>query len=314
MNRAANGGTVAGYPLERMLADARFLFRTGRTVSHFLHAVLFPGKAQGDWKLFVKVYKDKWLNRPAKEVKRMRTVALVEDEEAVSRGMQRMLKQFEQTHGCPLDVTAFSSAESFLDAAEKKPFEIVLMDIDLPGMNGMEAARFLRRRDRLAVLIFTTNLSQYAVQGYEVQAMDYCLKPVTYAMLEMKLFRAVQLCGRQGGAEIRINTRDGFIRVAAETVISVEIYQHHIVYHTETGDYQSYGTMKQVMEELPPVGFFRATASYVVNLRHVKQLTGLDIVMGDRRVPLSRLRKKEFMEAMNQYLNGRMEGGQEYAG
>ena len=67
----------------------------------------------------------------------MRTVALVEDEEAVSRGMQRMLKQFEQAHGCPLEVTAFSSAEAFLDAAEKRPFEIVLMDIDLPGMNGM---------------------------------------------------------------------------------------------------------------------------------------------------------------------------------
>lgn len=243
----------------------------------------------------------------------MRTIAIVEDDEAVSRAMQRMMKQFEQAHSCVLSVTAYASAESFLDAFEKKPADIVFLDIDLPGMNGMEAARRLRRRDRMAVLIFTTNLSQYAVQGYEVEAMDYCLKPVSYPMLEMKLYRALQLCARQESEDICISTRDGFARVPVQAVISVEIYQHHLIYHTENGDYPSYGTMKQVMEQLPKAGFFRATASYVVSLRHVRQLSGLDILVGDRTVPLSRLRKKEFLEAMNQYLNGRGEGGQGHA-
>ena len=231
-------------------------------------------------------------------------VAIIEDDTSAAAFLSRAVENYAVRNGCQLKAEVFANPVPFLENLRQRNCDIVFMDIDLPGMNGMEAARRLREKDKQAVLIFTTNLSQYAIQGYEVDAMDYMLKPLTYPVLEMKMHRALQLCRQHRSVEVVINTKGGFVRLPSASILYIEIYNHHIVYHTVTGDYTSYGTMKQVTASLPTEGFFRTTASYIVNLQHVDKVDGFEAVVEDRPVPISRLRKKEFMQAMAQFLNG----------
>lgn len=224
----------------------------------------------------------------------------------------RALENYAEGHRCSIRTSSFEGAAPFLAAIQQERFDVVFMDIDLPNMNGMEAARRMRERDKQAILIFTTNLSQYAIQGYEVDAMDYMLKPVTYPLFELKMHRALQLCKQRRSVDVVINTRGGFVRVSSAAILYVEIYNHHILYHTLDGDYASYGTMKQVVSALPKSGFFRTTASYVVNLRHVQKVEGLETCVADRRIPISRLRKKEFMQAMTSFFNGAMDSAADF--
>lgn len=234
----------------------------------------------------------------------MISVAVLEDDLYASKQLCSALETYGKRHACPLKIAAFDCADAFFCAYARALFDIIFLDIDLPDMNGMDAARRIRKADGQAVLVFTTNLSQYAIQGYEVRAMDYILKPIGYPVIELKMGRAVQFLKQRCGTAISISTRGGFVRLFSSSILYVEIYGHHIVYHTKGGDYGSYGTMKEVIGQLPAQGFFRTAASYVVNLQYVKKVEGLNVFVGEQCLPISRLRKAEFMEAVNRFFSG----------
>ncbi len=234
----------------------------------------------------------------------MVSIAVIEDNEEEKDQLLRLLRHYAQTNHCEFHITPFGCAETFLEDCRRSMFDIIFMDIDLPHMNGMEAARRLRRVDTIALLIFTTNLSQYAIQGYEVDAMDYVLKPINRAMLDLKMHRAVRLCQKHKVIDVCVKTQNGFVRLRSSDIQFIEIYNHHIRYHTEEATYSSYGTMKQVVAGLPESGFFRTTASYIVNLQYVSQMDGMNLYIKNHSIPISRLRKKAFVEAMNQFLSG----------
>ena len=234
----------------------------------------------------------------------MISVAILEDDSMASKQLCRMLETYGQRHQCFLSVSCFDCADKFFQSLVHACFDIIFLDIDLPDMNGMNVARRIRQADKQVVLIFTTNLSQYAIQGYEVDAMDYILKPISPQVIDLKMDRAVQFSRQSRETAVSINTRGGFVRVPSSSIQFLEIYGHRIIYHTEKQDYESYGTMKQAIEQLPRRGFFRTTASFVVNFRHIQKVEGLTVFIGNRSIPISRLRKAEFMEAANQFFSG----------
>ena len=117
-------------------------------------------------------------------------VVIVEDEVVYLDALKDMLSSYEKEKEVAFNITAYRDIETFL-AEYRKCYDIVFMDIELPGMNGMDGARRLREADSSVVLIFVTNMAQFAVQGYEVNALDYILKPVTYKNFSVKLDRAL---------------------------------------------------------------------------------------------------------------------------
>ncbi len=121
----------------------------------------------------------------------MINVAVVEDEDSAAETLSEYFERYSHEKGAQFHIVRFDNPVNFLTNYKSK-YDLVLMDIDLPDMDGMEASRRMREIDNLVTLIFVTNLSQYAVYGYEVNAFDYVVKPVSYFDFALKLERAVK--------------------------------------------------------------------------------------------------------------------------
>lgn len=117
------------------------------------------------------------------------------------------------------------------------------MDIELPDGNGMEIARRLRKTNKRTLIIFVTNLAQYAVKGYEVRAFDFVVKPVSYYNFMLKFSAALDNLELNKDTEIWIKSKEGRVRLPASRIIYVEVLKHYLTYHTKDGDSTALGSI-----------------------------------------------------------------------
>lgn len=231
--------------------------------------------------------------------------AIIEDDSDYAQYLEECLTRYGSQHDCAFQVRTFGRAEAFL-ADERRIDDMVFMDVDLGNgwMNGMEAARVLRSRGSMAVLFFVTNMPQYAPDGYGVDAIDYCLKPISYSSLSVKLDKAVRTLAQRAGVPIRVKTREGVRVVSSSDILYVEVQGHDLMFHTVQGVIDSYGGLSEREGELREREFARCSASVLVNLRYVTGLYGDEIAVGQERIKIGRSKKKEFLTRLNQYLGG----------
>ena len=109
----------------------------------------------------------------------MNRIAIVEDDQGYRDTLFIYIKQYEQERDTAFEATPFEKADDFL-AVYNGDYDIILMDIEMPGTNGMDAAEQIRKRDAQVVIMFITNMAHYAIKGYEVGALDFVLKPIQY--------------------------------------------------------------------------------------------------------------------------------------
>lgn len=138
----------------------------------------------------------------------MINVAIVEDDKKAAERLSSFFSKYGAEHGIEFRTVHFESSVNFL-SVYSCDYELIMMDIDMPEMNGMELVRRIRERDTEVMIIFVTNLAQYAVKGYEVDAFDFMVKPVTYAEFSMKMLRAVNCMRQRQGRNIWVSTRGG---------------------------------------------------------------------------------------------------------
>lgn len=230
--------------------------------------------------------------------------AIVDDEQAARDLLQGYIKRYAAEHGIGFDVSLFSDGLDYL-ASSKGGFDIVYMDIDMPDLDGMKTAEKLRAVDSSVVIVFVTNMMQFAVKGYEVGALDFLVKPVTYDNFALKLRRAVEQIKVSGADRVMIAS-DGVTRAVRRRDIKyAEIISHDIVYHTSDGDIRSYGSLKKA-EQLLGEGFKRCNSCYIVNLAFVDSVKGFSVIVDGKELSVSHLRKKEFMRALADYYGGKI--------
>ena len=131
-------------------------------------------------------------------------VAIVEDEDIAARQLEQCLQQYESGHDIRFSSCRFRDALEFLEQYQPL-YDLIFMDIGMPGLDGMEAAVRLRAMDSVTPLIFVTSMVQYAVRGYEVDALDFVVKPVRYPTFELKLRRALRAAEMRRGQEVQIS-------------------------------------------------------------------------------------------------------------
>ncbi len=227
-------------------------------------------------------------------------VAIVEDSPNDAKCLEGYIARYAQDNQLEIRTTIYPRASSFLNSYHSQ-YDLILQDIELPDMNGVDVARKIRAKDPSVVLMFVTNLAQYAIQGYEVDALDYVLKPVTYLSFRLKFQRALIRCQREQQQFITIQSNYSVLRISASDLKYVEIYQHQIVYHTTTGDIPAYGILSKIEAGLPNQGFFRCSNSYIVNFRYVDCIDGMEVVIGNTHIPISRTKKREFLAAYHSF-------------
>lgn len=236
-------------------------------------------------------------------------IAIVEDEEKEALRLGSFLDRFSKETGAELSHKWWDSASAFLEQYQFQ-YDLIFMDIRMPGIDGMAAAERLREIDSAVKLIFITSLAQYAVQGYSVDALDYILKPVSYAAFALKMQRAVERCAHRAEQWLLLNTNSGAIQLKEFELCYVEIFDHHIRYHTLQANYDAYGTLKSVEQRLPSRSFFRCNNQCIINLRYVSKLEGSTVVVEGREFPISRMRKKAFLAQLHRYSGAEWEDGQ----
>ena len=231
----------------------------------------------------------------------MITIAIVEDEEAYAKQLTEYIEKYQQESGRRFRVIRFTDGDEIVEKYTGE-YDIILMDIQMQFMDGMTAAEEIRKFDTKVVIMFITNMTNYAIRGYEVDAMDYVLKPVTYFSFARKLERAISRIPQKTGRPVKVNTQEGVVRLDAASIYYIESEGHNLIYHTENGDLKERARMQDAEERFVPLGFFRSNKGYLVNLEYVDGVRdGCCMILGEALL-ISRARINDFMAALGEYM------------
>ncbi len=233
----------------------------------------------------------------------MYRVSIVEDNENAGNTLIKYLKEYELQRDMIFKVSLFKDALDFLQSFRNN-YDLIFMDIELPDINGMEVVRKIRAQDSKVIVIFVTNMAQYAIRGYEVDAMDFIVKPVSYSAFAIKLDRAVQRLKSIAHKVIWINERTDKRRLRVEDIKYVEVAHHNVIYHTTEGNYTTYDQLNNVQNVLEPYKFALCNRYLLVNLRFVTAIEEFSVTVAGEKLQISRNKKKSFLISLNEYLGG----------
>ncbi len=230
-------------------------------------------------------------------------IAIVEDSENERVKIKECLSDFERGSDVSFDVQEFPNGLAFLEAYTPE-YDLVFMDIEMPGLNGMETAKELRKTDPSVILIFITNLAQYAISGYEVDALDFILKPINRYSFSIKLKRALSRVTTKIEDYMSVKT-DGEMRaVRISSVLWIDVSGHYVVYHTAVGDFTEYTTLKEAAAKVNHGAFALVNRSCLVNLRRIEAITRDTVSVGSVKLDISRPQRKAFLAALSDYMGG----------
>lgn len=228
-------------------------------------------------------------------------IAIVEDEQKDIENLSKLLNRYGQEHSEHLEIFDFRNAINFLTNYQPN-YDLVFMDVQMPHMDGMEAARSLRKLDTETLLIFVTNMANVAVNGYEVAAFDFIVKPAEYASLCIKMDRVRENLSLRNEKKIIIQSDGAKILLKSQEIYYVEVMDHKLVYHTTRGDFPAYGTISKVASELDDIGFSFCNKSYLVNLKYVSKVEKYVVTVNGMELQISHPRKKDFMNELSDYI------------
>lgn len=228
-------------------------------------------------------------------------IAIVEDDGTASDTLLGFIEEYGAARSEKFEVSRYYTAASFI-AAFNGNFDIIFMDIDLPDGNGMDVVKKLRERDRDVIVIFVTNMAQFAVKGYEVRAFDFIVKPVGRYNFEYKFKDALENFRQRRDAYVWISNKESKLRVKASSIKYIEVFQHVLVYHTTDGDIRASGSLSTVEDSLAGLGFASCNRCYLVNLRYVTAVRQFSVVVDGEELQISRLKRSSFMRELNNFL------------
>lgn len=209
----------------------------------------------------------------------------------------------------PLKVTAFQSAKELLESLEQLQQEnmsfphLVLLDIELPCMDGITLGKQIRKMNEDVFLVFVTSYIEYAVKGYEANAFRYLLKPLSYDVMRNLLLDIQREHSKK--KKIIVKTRDGEMVLPLQELIYISAEDKYTVLHTKSQHYISDHSLKKHEEQLKEYGFFRIHRKYLINLYHHKETLNGKIVLSQGGIlPISKKRMSEYRQQLFHFLSG----------
>ncbi|MBQ7433981.1 MAG: response regulator transcription factor [Lachnospiraceae bacterium] len=230
------------------------------------------------------------------------TVAVVDDRSEIRVQLREYLETYETEHRCILKTELFDTGEELLRVydQEEYPFEILILDVELPGVSGVEIARQIRKKDSDVSIIFLTGYDRYALDAFRVGAMGYFMKPIQYVSLKAKISEAIlkidyinELHQKQQKYLTVINHYQQ-VQIEISQIIYIEKHRNLCIIHCQGVEYACYISLYRLYKQLPMREFCYCHQGYVVNFTKVRSVGKTDLLMESLdRVPLSRRYYKE---------------------
>lgn len=226
-------------------------------------------------------------------------VLICDDEPPMVDRLASFSRRLAAELGAALDLATFTDGAALIEGYGPGA-DVALIDIEMPLLNGIDAAGELRRLDANVCIVFVTAFEQYAISGYRVGAYRYLVKPVVYETFRTELAEAWSRALDAKQRYVSLKTDAGFIKLAVRDIECVEtLRNHHLLVHGgPAGPVEVRGNISEFEASLGP-GFFRCHRSYLVNLSHVRLVDGLDALTDDgTHVAVSKYRRRAFAEAL----------------
>ncbi len=215
-------------------------------------------------------------------------IAVCDDEAAQIQYLAAIVNAWADKNDYSAGIVTFPSAEAFLFAYDgEKDYDILLLDIEMKGISGVELAKRIRAQDKKVQIIFITGFPEYMAEGYEVAAVHYLLKPVSSGKLEQVLERAVGNLGeKEKCLTVRFERQTDYIPYSQIRYIEAQL--QYIVVYTKTGEYRMKASLSHIEKELGD-GFLRCQRSYIINLGQVQKIKNHCVLLkSGETIPISR--------------------------
>lgn len=232
----------------------------------------------------------------------MLKIAIVDDEPAMQEKLAAYVKKYTVQNGTLFHVDVFSDGDEILENYHSD-YDVIFLDVEMPHLDGMEAARRIRAQDEKTILVFITNNARYAIHGYSVGAMDYILKPVSYFAFSQQIEKAIRKIKQQQGYDLTISS-DGIIRrIDVASIYYLESDRHHVKFFLDGDDFTISSSLREMEEKLAGRHFARSSNSFLVNLSKVSGVFQDCVAVGPYKLPLSRTYRKSFLDALASYID-----------
>ena len=231
----------------------------------------------------------------------MYRISVVEDQEKWRLQIEQNLKKYSSEKNVLFDVSFYSSGESFL-SQYSSDIDVIFMDIGLPKKNGIEISKEVRKKNENVCIVFLTELSQFAIQGYEVNAYDYLVKPMSYDLFVIKMDRILQHLKITTKKYFSLKDAEGFHRICYDDILYIESQKHYIYFHCNKEIYRMRGSLEDIQESFTSSGFSKINRSIIINLSKVSDYTHTDVMIEEESLPLSRVYKADFLKVLTQFI------------
>lgn len=230
----------------------------------------------------------------------MITIGIVDDEQSSIDSIKAYCEQFARERN---EVFSISVYHDGMDVIKLTSYpEILFLDISMPLLNGLKAAQEIRKTDKSCVIIFVTSMAQYAIHGYQVNALDFVVKPVAYKNFFFKMQKAVQVAKKRRSETVTLIVNYGRRKVEVSDILYVEVIKHKLIYHLDNEEIEVWDSITNAAEMLAPYGFSFCKVCYLVNLKRVERVQGDTVVVGGDELKISRQKKKSFLDALAAYI------------
>ena len=230
-------------------------------------------------------------------------VAIVEDDAEVQGVLQEYVRRYTRQYGTEFEVSVFADGVDILDNY-RAVYDIIFLDVEMKHLDGMTTAERIRQMDADVILIFITNMAQYAIRGYSVGALDYVLKPVPYFAFSQQLQKAVEKVSRHARHYLAVPVEGGLRRLDTVQIYYLESEGHRVHFYTEDGEFTAPGALKTFEEKLAACPFARCNSGYLVNLAQVRGVQQGVVEVGPYELQVSRPKRKSFLAALADYIGG----------
>ena len=242
----------------------------------------------------------------------MLKIAVIDDEKIYCNDLKTKITNFfessnnEVIKDTPFEVVSFTNPIEFIEKFAQC-FQIIFLDIDMPQISGLNVANSIRKVNESAILIFATNYSQFALDGYKYHALDYLVKPIDTDNLSIALNKSLDILNKQNKSFIIISTNDGKYRINLDEIYYIESNGKFVNFHLKERTITQRNTLTNVINSIPKDSFLKCNCCFYVNPDVIKGIKEEYVVLfNNEELKISRSRKKEFLDELNSFYSSKI--------